>query len=133
MDYNLPLRWVKFGLQNTTKEAQKVRENYSRTQKSAKVVEDFVRGDVMRKSIEIQFGDYGYPYCRFNRKAEISLKVYSDTEVHLCGNREGLRLLSRLLLGLSEVSDKDYHIHLDEAYFPNKHKIKLNLGKIDEG
>lgn len=72
----------------------------------------------MKKAkIEIDYNEYGFPILERLGNPNISFRLEDSNELIIEGNKDGLRLLAKALLGMAEYENNDgYHIHLDRLY-----------------
>lgn len=73
----------------------------------------------MKKAkIEIDYNEYGFPILERLGNPNISFRLEDSNELIIEGNKDGLRLLAKALLGMAEYENCDdgFHIHLDDLY-----------------
>lgn len=71
-----------------------------------------------KANIEIEYNEKGFPIIELLGKPNLSFNLGNPNELHIEGNRDGLLLLAKALLGMAEYenSDDGFHIHLDDLY-----------------
>lgn len=70
-----------------------------------------------RANIEIGYNEKGFPIIERLGKPNLSFNLGMSNTLHIEGNRDGLLLLAKALLGMAEYENSDgYHIHLDDLY-----------------
>lgn len=76
-----------------------------------------------KRSITVTYNTEGIPYIGIKSDCDLSFHVSpTGHEVEIVGNRKGLLLLARALLGMAKATavTPTYHIHLDELYALNR-------------
>lgn len=72
---------------------------------------------IKRANIEIEYNENGFPIIERLGKPNLSFNLGMSNTLHIEGNRDGLLLLAKALLGMAEYENSDgYHIHLDDLY-----------------
>jgi len=87
----------------------------------------------MKKTITVTYNEVGIPYIPTKSNYTLSFQISPQgDEVEIIGNEEGLLLLSKALLGIAKMAEKDstYHIHLDELYGLNNENKRFTIRKI---
>lgn len=83
----------------------------------------------MKKAkIEIDYNEYGFPILERLGNPNISFRLEDSNELIIEGNKDGLRLLAKALLGMDENND-GYHIHLDRLYDINEENKVFTINK----
>ena len=70
------------------------------------------------KTLTIQLNDEQLPILPAEPGAHLTFTIHdSSNELELTGNRAGLLLLAKAVLGMAETIREDgFHIHLDDLY-----------------
>ncbi len=76
-----------------------------------------------KRSITVRYNEEGIPYITSKSGCYLSFQISPiGGEIEILGNKIGLQLLARSILGIAKMEEVDmtYHIHLDELYSLNK-------------
>ncbi|MGB1249873.1 MAG: Imm32 family immunity protein [Candidatus Promineifilaceae bacterium] len=80
--------------------------------------------------INLEYGSSGLPYVELFDKANLTAETHG-TAITICGNTDGLLFLAHQLVALAKMPVDSlkggYHIHLDDLYGLNPHKIEFVL------
>lgn len=80
--------------------------------------------------IEIDYNEYGFPILERLGNPNVSFRLGDSNELIIEGNKDGLRLLVKALLGMAEYENNDgYHIHLDALYDINEENKVFTINK----
>ncbi len=84
-----------------------------------------------RKSISVGFNEENLPYLSIKKDTHLTFKISEDKNcVEIIGNKKGLRLMAKALLGMAEKERTDgYHIHIDDLYHINKDNKEFIIKK----
>lgn len=72
----------------------------------------------MRKAkLTIKYNNSDIPCVKRKNGVNLTFQIRNKNELEILGNKKGLKLLARALLGLAECGRKDgFHIHIDDLY-----------------
>ncbi len=91
--------------------------------------------DVMkkRKSVSVSFNEEDLPYISVKNDVNLTFRISEDSKtVEIVGNKNGLRLMAKALLGMSETERTDgYHLHIDDLYNINNDDKQFIISKND--
>lgn len=75
-----------------------------------------------RKTISVSFNKSDLPYIPIKKQSYLTFEISEDNNcVKIIGNRTGLRLMAKCLLGIAEIERADgYHVHIDDLYNINE-------------
>ncbi len=84
-----------------------------------------------RKSISVSFNEDDLPYIPLKPQSHLTFKLSKDNKcVQIIGNKKGLRLMAKALLGMAETERTDgFHIHIDDLYNINREGKKFIIEK----
>lgn len=86
---------------------------------------------IREKKLSVEFGENGLPYIEADERAYLSYSTDPNGTLCLSGNKHGLLLLAKSLLGLAECErDDGYHIHLDDLYDLNDEGKFIIINKV---
>lgn len=89
---------------------------------------------IKKRSITVRYNEEGIPYITPKSGCYLSFQISPiGGEIEILGNKIGLQLLARSILGIAKMEDVDmtYHIHLDELYSLNKEGKSFVIRKIE--
>lgn len=71
--------------------------------------------------LNVEVGENGLPFIEPVNGAQLNYSVSNSGNLNVDGNKEGLLLLAKALVGLAYCERGDgYHIHLDDLYRLNE-------------
>ncbi len=75
-----------------------------------------------RKTISVSFNKSDLPYIPIKKQSYLIFEISEDSNcVKIIGNKTGLRLMAKCLLGMAETERADgYHVHIDDLYNINE-------------
>lgn len=83
-----------------------------------------------KANIEIEYNEMGFPIIERSGKPNLSFNLENPNELYIEGNKDGLLLLAKALLGVAEYENSDgYHVHLDDLYKINNVDKTFTISK----
>ncbi len=84
-----------------------------------------------KKTISVSFNQEDLPYITIKAHTYLTFTISEDSNsVTIVGNKNGLRLMSKALLGMAETDRTDgYHIHIDDLYNINEENKEFIIAK----
>ncbi|CAA0160477.1 Imm32 family immunity protein [Tenacibaculum maritimum] len=82
------------------------------------------------KTLSVKYNDSDIPQIKIKKKSNLTFNLDNEKNIEIVGNRKGLKLLAKALLGVAGSERKDgFHIHLDELYEINKENKTFQISK----
>ncbi len=85
------------------------------------------------KKVSVQYNKFGFPNLKFKKDALVTYRCIGENDIEIVGNKKGLKLLAKALLGVAEYPKADgYHIHLDDLYQINNENKRFIITKSEK-
>lgn len=82
------------------------------------------------KELIVEFGENGIPFIEPVEEARLEYSLSTDGSLQLEGNKDGLLLLARALVGMAHCErEEGFHIHLDDLYDLNESNASITISK----
>ena len=82
------------------------------------------------KSISVSFNNSNLPYFKSEEGNYLSFDIQNEKCIEIFGNKEGLKLLEKALLGIAECERTNgFHIHIDDLYQINKEEKEFIISR----
>ncbi len=103
--------------------------------KTSLYIKNLLKGEIVKKkkSISVSFNEEDLPYIPIKKNARLTFSISEDNKsIQIIGNKNGLRLMAKALLGMAETERTDvYHLHIDDLYNINDEEKQFIIYKND--
>lgn len=81
-------------------------------------------------NLNVEFGENGLPFIEPVDGAQLNYSVSNNGSLNVDGNKEGLLLFAKALIGMAYCErDDGYHVHLDDLYELNEEENFITIDK----
>ena len=81
------------------------------------------------RKLSVKYNDFDIPYIKIKKNAHLTYDIQKNG-IEIIGNRIGLKLLAKALLGIAESERNDgFHIHIDDIYNINEDNKNFTISK----
>ncbi len=86
-----------------------------------------------KKSVSVGYNEEDLPYIPLKNNVNLTFRISEDGKtIEIDGNKNGLRLMAKALLGMAETERTDgYHVHIDDLYNINDEEKQFIIYKND--